>query len=66
MIEKWVLLLIFSSPLTHEVTTTEKIPMASKLLCEGAGQHVVQEHGDGVEAMCLQAARHTPEDRMED
>ncbi len=66
MIEKWVLFLVFTSPLTHEVTTTETSQMASKLLCEGAGQHVVQEHGDGVEAMCLQAARNTPEDRMED
>ncbi len=66
MIEKWVLLLIFTSPLSHEVTTTETIEMASKLLCEGAAGHVVQEHGSGVEAMCLQAARNTPEDRMKD
>lgn len=67
MIEKFVLLLIFSSP---HVTTTESIPMNSRELCEGAAAHITaQYHSEGrtrVQAMCLQASRHSPEDRLKD
>ncbi len=68
MIEKWVLILMFVSP---HVTTSDHIEITTKDLCECAAESLMQDfnrRNDKVEltAYCIQASRHTPEDRMED